>query len=194
MLKGTPWMTMWFTPRVTVRHLIEADEKPTWIPAVAIAAVHQSLQWLQTNHRFAAGSDPVSAVVSALLFGGAALVYSVLIGPFLLAFVGGWLGGAGDADDIRQAIAWSYVPTAVATVLWIPVLAAFGWRAFSADLTPRTAAQWMALPVLLLISVAALWTLVLQVGGLAEAQRFSIVRAVVSILILTVPLLLFAGL
>lgn len=194
MLKGTPWVTMWFMPRVTVRRLIDAEEKPSWIPVVTLAGIHQSLQWLQTHHGFTSGSDAVTALVFALLFGGAALVYSVLIGPFLLAFVGGWLGGTGDADDIRQAVAWSYVPTGAATALWIPVLAAYGWRAFSADLAPRSPAQWIVLPVLLAISAAAIWTLLLQIGGLAEAQRFSIVRAVLSILILSVPLLLLGAL
>jgi Yip1 domain len=193
MLQTSPWVTMWFAPRVTVRRLVEMEEKPSWIPVVALAGLHHSLQWLQTNHKVLA-SDGVTAVFFALLFGGAALVYSVLIGPFLLAFVGGWLGGAGDADDIRQAVAWSYVPTAVACAMWIPVIIAYGWRTFSADLTPKSAAQVLALPPLLLISVAVFWTIAIQVGAVAEAQRFSILRSIASIVILSLPILLFAGL
>jgi hypothetical protein len=141
----------------------------------------------------AAGGDALTAVVFAVLFGGAQLVYFVVIGSFLLAFVEGWLGGVGDADDIRQAVAWSYVPTAAATILWIPVVAAFGLRALSADLAPRSAAQLIVLPVVFLISATWIWTLVLQVGGLAEAQRFSIPRAILSIVILAVPALLVSG-
>ncbi len=194
MLQTSPWVTMWLAPRVTIRRLIEMEQKPSWIPVVALAGLHQSLQWMQSNHKMVASSDGLTAIGFALVFGGAALVYSVLIGPFLLAFIGGWLGGSGDADDIRQAVAWSYVPTAVASILWIPVITAYGWRAFSGDLTPQSAAQLLALPVMLLISVAALWTLAVQIGAVAEAQRFSILRSFLSILILSAPLLLFLGL
>jgi hypothetical protein len=40
------------------------------------------------------------------------------------------------------------------------------------------------------LSATLFWTLVLQVGGLAEAQRFSILRTILSMLILMVPTLL----
>jgi hypothetical protein len=179
---------MWFAPRVTVRRLIEAQEGPSWVPVVALAAVNQGFAWVQNHPQFASRGGVETVAAFALFFGAVMLLYSVLVGPFMLAFIGGWLGGDGDPVDIRQAMAWSLVRQALAAPLWILLLAAYGRKAFHPqDLPP------MALPLLLLITMAAFWTLPLQVAGLAEALRFSIWRALLSILILSLPLFLFGA-
>jgi Yip1-like protein len=180
---------MWFAPRVTVRRLIETEERPSWVPVVALAGINQGFVWLQNHSQFAFRGGVETAAGFALFFGAVTLVYSVLVGPFLLAFVGGWLGGDGDPVDIRQAVAWSLVPQAVAAPLWIPLLAAYGRNAFNPQGLPL-----MALALVFLIAIAAFWTLPLQVAGLAEALRFSIWRALLSIFILSLPLFVFGAL
>ena len=179
---------MWFAPRVTVRRLIETQERPSWVPVVALAGVSQGFGWVTNHPQFASRGGVETVAAFALFFGAAALVYSVLVRPFMLAFVGGWLGGDGDPVDIRQAMAWSLVPQALAAPLWFLLLAAYGRKAFN----PQDLSL-MALPLLLLITMATFWTVTLQVAGLAEALRFSIWRALLSLIILSLPLLLFAA-
>jgi hypothetical protein len=188
----SPWRTIWLSPRATIRRLVDAEVRPSWVPVVALAALHQAVMSLQVDPTdgtlsFARSAMPVVIAVLQLLFG-------VLVGPFLLAFVGGWLGGDADPADIRQSVAWSNVPYAVATVCWIPILAAFGGQAFREDLAAESPLQWIALPMFLAIGAAALWSFVLQVITLAEVQRFSNARALASILILVIPLLLLGAL
>ena len=120
----SPWRTVWFSPRLTMRRVLAAEPRPSWTAVIALAALHQVFSSLQV--------DPVSGAFSAnrsampAILGALQIVFGVLVGPFLLAFVGSWLSGEADADDLRHAVAWSYVPHAIFGLLWIPILIAFG--------------------------------------------------------------------
>lgn len=106
-----------------------------------------------------------------------------------------WCPGEADADDIRQSVTWSYVPFAVAGLLVIPVVLAYGGSPDAADPHDSVTAPAIATLTAVLITVVAIvWTLVLQVTTLAGVQRFSILRAIASMIILVIPLLLLAAL
>jgi hypothetical protein len=185
-----PWRTMWFSPRVTMRRLLEAETRPSWIPVVALAAVSSALSSMQLDE---AGALSASRSAMPVIIGSLQVIFGVLVGPFLLAFVGGWLGGEADPADIREVLAWSYVPIAVGSVLWIPLVLTLGTRAFGTDSEPLTGLQWLSVPLLLGIGVSYLWSLPLMVGGLAAVQRFSIGKAILCLVILSVPLLLLGA-
>ena len=175
---------MWLAPRETVRRIIDAEERPSWYPVVALASMSQGLLWLQGNPRVVLEGSAAAAAGMALFFGALMLVYSVIVGPFLLAIVGGWLGGEGDASDVRQAIAWSLVPQAAAVIVWIVMLAVFGRLVFTPDPPVYTAPSFLA------IAVLGVWTFVLQVAVLSAALRFSIWRALLLIVIFSIPVIL----
>src|SRR5687767_10504183 len=101
----SPWLTMWLSPRTTVSRLISMEARPSWMPVVALAGVQQALFWVVENYTYAI-QLPGTAAGFAVFFGVVGLVYSTLISPFLIAIIGGWFGGDGDAGDVRQAIAW----------------------------------------------------------------------------------------
>jgi hypothetical protein len=121
-----------------------------------------------------------------VVIGVAQTIFGVLIGPFLLAFIGGWLGGEADPSEIRQAIAWGYAPFAVAGLCWIP-LALWYRGSISA---PEAEIPLAVVPLMLVVVVGAIWSAVAQIIMLAEVQRFSIIRAIASIVILMIPVLL----
>jgi hypothetical protein len=123
-----------------------------------------------------------------VLIGMLQIVFGVLVGPFLLAWVGGWFGGDADPSDIRQSVAWSYAPLAVTAVAWIPSLLAPGQIGSDPPL------DWSLVLGMLGLAIGAIWSFVMQVVTLAEVQRFSTWRALLSILILAIPMLLLASL
>ena len=189
-----PWRTIWFSPRRTIRAIVEAEVRPSWVPVVALAALHQVLAAILG----AMGPDGTITTARATMpavVGGLQMIFGVLVGPFILAFTSGWFGGQADPDDIRQSVAWSYAPLAVATIFLMPILAA-STSLRQADIAGNvmTASQigaaLIALGALVLYFAAIAWALVLQVVTLAEVQRFSILRAIGSLTILLVPLLL----
>jgi hypothetical protein len=125
------------------------------------------------------------------------VIFGVLVGPFLLAFSGGWFGGQADPEEIRQSLVWSYAPFAVTAVCWVPLLAGGGAIATVPGEVPSAAIVVKALLLLAvtLVYVAALvWTFVLQVITLAEVQHFSVPRSLGSIVVWMIPLLLLSAL
>jgi hypothetical protein len=182
-----PWGTVWFSPRMTIRRIVDSEARPSWVPVVALAAMTQALGSLQRDPADLTFS--VSWSTMPVILGVLQLVFGVLVGPFLLAFAGGWLGGQADPEEIRPAVAWSLVPFALAGLLWIPILLAYGGP-MSPAIQPQDVFQWLGLLFALVIFAAVWWSLVLEVIMLAEVQRFSILRALASVIILMIPLLL----
>src|SRR5262249_19222369 len=134
------------------------------------------------------GSISISRSIFPAAVGLAQFGFGIFIGPFLLAIVGGWLGGEGDPRDIRQAVAWSYLPYVVGN---IPVTAALLFGGVSV-FDPTGGGS---IPVLLLILglvawVVTIWSFVLLIAGIAEVQRISIWRALASVCILMIPVLM----
>ena len=182
----SPWRTIWFSPRQTIRRLIDGVVQTSWVPVVALAAVTQAFTASLDGDsgRLLSASDAVMPGVIA----AAQLVFGIVVGPFVLAFVGRWFGGDADPADLRQAIAWSYAPLAAVTIVWVPVLLA---RAANTATTEGVGVGVVVATVATVI--AYVWSLPLLVIGVAEAQRFSIARAIGSILILAIPALLLSA-
>jgi Yip1-like protein len=188
-VRNSPWLTMWFRPRTTVSRLMSMETRPSWIPVVALAGLHQALLWASENYTYAV-RHPGTAAGYALFFGGVALVYGLVIAPWLIVIIGHWFGGQGDPADVRLAVAWSMVPMAFSFLAWIPLFAALGWQALDPwGLEP--AAQWLAM---LPFVIFPIWMFVLQVASFAAALRFSIWRALACLVILIVLSALLRGL
>ena len=180
---ASPWVSIWFSPRRTIRRVLDSEAPPAWWPVIALAVVGQMIGALSFDPT---GGVNVSASFMPVVLGAVQIVFGVLIGPFLLAFTGSWFGGEADPSEIRQAVAWGYVPIAIAGLGWIPVVLIYGGELAKPD--PQ-----IPLPVAIVglaVVIGALWSVVTQVIALSEVQRFSIARAIASMLILLIPLLL----
>jgi hypothetical protein len=189
-----PWRTIWFSPRRTMRELLAAEMRPGWTLVVGLAALHGALATL--GGLAAKGELSFNMAAMPTIVGVLQVVFGVLVGPFLLAFSGGWFGGQADPEEIRQSLAWSYAPFAVTAVCWIPVIQAGGGAAAPVQVDAPSASMVLKAVLLLavtLVHVAALaWTFVLQVITLAQVQHFSVSRSLGSIVIWMIPLLLLS--
>jgi hypothetical protein len=186
-----PWRTMWFSPRITIRGILDVADRPSWMPVAVLAVASTAIAQIKADD---SGVLSLSRSMMPVILSSLNLVYGLIIAPFVAAIVGGWLGGDADPTDLREAIAWSYVPIAASSVLWIPILLTLGTRAFGAGAEPFVGLEWLGALLLIAISVSYFWTIPLQVGGLAAAQRFSIGKAILYVLILSIPLFLLAAL
>ena len=85
---------MWFAPRRTVRNLMASEQRSSWIPVVVLAGIASSILALK------AGSDDAlrgtaTPIGVAIFHGGVALIYGLLISPFVIALVAGLLSADG---------------------------------------------------------------------------------------------------
>jgi hypothetical protein len=165
------------------------EQRPSWIPVVALAGINSSFILLINQSGDARAPSGLPSFQ-----GGLQLVYGVLISPFIIALVGGWLGAEGDADDVRLAVSWGYVPLAATVILWLRLFAAYGWDAVRLETPPPTTAQAGLMGTLYLpIGLAPLYSYILQLGGIAAALRTSLWRALIILIIPLVPLILLMG-
>ena len=178
----SPWLSVWLRPRVTIRHLADTDPRRHVLLLGAMGGIANSLsQAMQTN---AGDRTSLTAVVSSSVIGGTLIgIASLFVLALLLRWTGRWLGGQAPALQLRTAMAWALVPTAVALALWAPRLAIFGHELFSVY-TPRLASDPALGVQLLAFAVADLvlgaWTLVIAVAGVAAVQGFTVLRALAS--------------
>jgi hypothetical protein len=189
-----PWVTIWTRPRATVRHLIETDPGRSVLLLAALSGVSQTLDRASTQSAgdaFSMSTILLIAVLAGPLFG----LIGLYIGAALTEWTGRWIGGKGTVANLRTAMAWSCVPVVASLALWVVNLALFGSDMFTTAM-PRIEAN-PALALLLIASgfcavVLGVWTLVLALKGIGEAQGFSAWKALgnvlLSLLILIVPI------
>ena len=93
----------------------------------------------------------------------------------------------------REAVAWSYVPVAASSLLWIPILLTLATRAFGDGAQPLVGVEWLGVPLMIAVGLSYGWSIPLLIGGLAAAQGFSVAKAILYFVILLVPLLILTA-
>lgn len=135
-----------------------------------------------------------------LLVGPLGGVLKVYVSAALLHLTGRWLRGGASSEQLRTAVAWGGVPVLVSLALWLPLLLLVGGEMFS-DTTPRLQAGGLPTTIFFVILAAqvvlGIWSFVLSIKAVAEAQDFSAWRALANFVlagsILLVPILVVVG-
>ena len=178
-----PWFSIWRSPRETIREILDVDPRRHVQVLAVVAGFVEALEWAAENNL----GDRFPLLVILLICaaagaaGGLAFLYG---GAWLLQRVGAWLGGKGSFVDVRAAMAWSTVPLIWTLLFWLPAIGVFGIRLFqNQNLDLPEAVMWIA--PLLLVAVAAIiiavWMVYIFVMCLAEAHRFAVWRALVTV-------------
>jgi hypothetical protein len=105
---------------------------------------------------------------------------------WFVSWVGKWFKGQGSFTTVRSAYAWSCVPLIINVPLWLLMVALFGHQLFlnfpNAHLMPN--GEVLLLFIILVIKVIlAVWSLVIYLNALAEVQKFSILRAILNVVV-----------
>ncbi|AZI42487.1 hypothetical protein EHF33_06765 [Deinococcus psychrotolerans] len=176
----SPWRLMWTAPAATLNNMLQHGQGDAWaLPLLFGAGLLSSLA-PQVREMLVpmlpSGTNVFTvAVVSGVLLGG----LQALGWPPMLRTASKWLGGSGNLRASRLAAGWSCLP-----VLLSYILAPLGGSA-EAGAVPTLGGVLFGFFSLLL----SVWTLLLLVQSLAAAQRLSVPRAALSVLIGAVMLL-----
>ncbi len=160
----SPWSTIWLHPKLTMRHIL--DNFPTRFNHLFIIGgafthvVAYSISWY---------SWWLTAVVWVCLSIFAGLFVLYIVGG-LLKWTGSWLKGQGSYQDVRAAIAWSQIPVLIFFIVEMIILTIVGGD--GGNLFYAT--------VLFLLS---LWAVIIFLCCLAEAHKFSFLKALVSYIV-----------
>lgn len=177
-----------------MRDLMSSEARPSLVPMIAAVTATYAVGALDLD---ASGhSLSFSRSVIPMLVVGSRMVLTFLVGPVILAVVGRWLRGQGDAKGTLHAVVWSYLPLVVSACIYTPVgLMAVGLQFFALDRIAQigtveiTESLVTTFAVLRAVDLAGkVWTVGLVIVTISEVHRFSIWRALVAVAVFYMPL------
>jgi Yip1 domain len=178
-----PWRTIWFSPRRTIRQLI-AEPTSGWRSLFLLGLATSLLSTL--NGWLALDTPAMDLVRSSTLI----VVIEILAmwpGARLMRRYGRWRGGRGVTAQIKVAMAYSYIPMIAGALFWIPLWIATGGVGFQWQDGPQP-----ILPSMLYFAteLGGYWAGIVSLITLAEVHRFSVWRALETILVFSLVLIM----
>jgi len=173
-----PWLSIWLWPRRTIRQIIDANPRYGLPIIIVLAGLVRGLG-VAVNANVGDTIETPTILIMAAVLGPLAFLLSIYLMGSLTRWVGSWLGGEAETEEVRTAFAWAWVPTIYLLPLWLIMIAGFGADLFASDIPLLYTNPLLALPLLafsLLDLAVSLWVQVLLCLGLAGVHRFSFWR------------------
>lgn len=174
-----PWLTMWTQPRVTIRHLLLTNPSygVFWIVSLnALQAVFFYANWwslaLNVHYRLILS---IGIILSPLI--GMLWLY---VSGFVFYLTGRLMKGRAPFAHLRTCIAWSLIPHSISLLMWLILIFVSYEGAFihNAEGSP-------SIFVNLIYLIVAIWSFVLLVQSIREAQRFSVAKTILNIFLVS---------
>jgi hypothetical protein len=187
-----PWLSMWVSPRATVRNIVAQNPKKClWILAF-IYGFTSLLNCFQ--------SVPIAVMTGLLPMFFITLVLATFWGyaffaiwSWVITFTGKLFKGKATFAAARAAYAWSCVPLLGNVVLWLLLVGFYGRMLFFGP-QHHVTLSGPALTLLFIILIGklifAIWSVVLYLQALAEVQGYSVLRSIGNVIVATLFLVI----
>ena len=195
MSEKSAWLTIWVSPRATIRRIVaENAKKSLWILAAiyGFSAILSSFQSLSAGFVVKMLPIFILAVIFAPIWGYVAFA----IWSWVVMWTGKCFKGQGDFQAIRASYAWSCVPLVGSDLIWIAMILLMGSQLFTPSVAQQaypTGQTLLLLSFLLGKVVFSVWSLVIYLNALAEVQKFSILRAIGNVVFAGILIGIVAG-
>ncbi len=170
-MENNPWKTVWSSPKKTVRSAITFKKTRLLYILVIIAGVLRVLDGAVADNM--GDSLPFVTILLISLFGGAVVgVVGWWILAGLMTFIGKWVGGIGSYEEMKVAIAISYIPLAISSLLYLLDILFIGKELFMDSELSLFKSFWLLFSSTISV-VFSIWSLFILIKGIAEVHRFS---------------------
>ena len=184
-VQGNPWLSIWTEPKKTIRAIVNSNAKFGFLILSAIYGLPLAFNLAQS---FAfSGAVPIWAIlVGSLVVCTFLGMIGISLSAWLLHLTGRWIGGKGNFQTVRAAVAWSNVPNIVTILMWFVLLGIFGAQVFNRDFSETHFVGYQAgvlFLIMLVETIVSIWGFIILLNALAEVQGFSIWRAILNVVI-----------
>ncbi len=184
MSEENPWLAIWVRPRDTIRSIIaENPRRFLWVLAFIYGFTSLLNGFQSFPIALQMGMMPVLLIslIIAPLWGYAFFA----IWSWVVVWVGKILKGQANFETARAAYAWSCVPLVGNIPLWLLLVFFYSRFLFYGmqDQVVMPGAAMMLFIILIAKLVFAIWSVVIYLQMLAEVQQFSILRAIVNVIL-----------
>jgi signal peptidase I len=170
---GSPWITVWFSPRLTIERLIAGRASHlVWLLATLgmIATIYQQATFIDVDDLFQDGHF----AIGLLLLGTVAGIIWLYLYAIILGWIGRCLGGEATALQIRTVFAWSMLPVIVSSAVVLGIRAA---------MEPGEIVSGATIALILIFTV---WSFAIFLLMLGRVERFGFWRTIFTYLIAAV--------
>lgn len=183
---------IWLNPRKVFRFL-HTYQYNKYVYLLLVFAGMANAFYKNSDHDLSTGNIFLFLVLGGLLGFIGNYFYAAL-----LSFTGSWINGRAQTGALLRVIAFSNLPIIFSITIVIARFIVRGDGNFSEELeNAGKLTYYLEYFLIFLNAVLGFWTFVLMVVGISEVQRFSIGKAILNamlpILIIVIPLLLFFG-
>lgn len=180
-----PWFSIWTRPRATIAGIIaeNPDRSIWWLASIyGFCSLMNMFQSIALGSAMGTFGILILAIVISPIYG----YLSFSIWSWFVYRVGSWFKGQGTFKTVRAAYSWSCVPIILNIPLWLLMVMLFGHQLFlnfpDAHLLP-TSLVILLFVILIAKVVLAVWSLVIYLNALAEVQSFSVLRAILNVVV-----------
>jgi len=174
-LPVSPFFSIWIKPRETIRGIVKTDVKKHVLLLAMLAGISTALSSASSGNW--GDHLPLISILAICIFLGPVIgIILLYLFGVIFRWTGGWLGGKASFEVIRAAYAWSSIPIIFVLPLWIPRILLFGEELFT-KAKPSMFANPLSVIILLVFSVANIWSFVLLVTCMSEVLKFSAWKA-----------------
>lgn len=173
-----PWISIWCSPKKTLRALLEKDPKRVILWLAIVSGVISAFSWLGYLWLYKPSHPEYQTalfIIGTVVVGVIAGLIHLYFGGWLYRLTGSWLGGKGTFTEVKCAIGWSFYPFIIAGIFGLISMLAF----------PN---PWLQSTFGLLNVIVAIWGFVILMNLIGEAHSFSAWKAVLAFLIAVVLL------
>lgn len=180
-----PWKSIWSNPRETIRKIISIN--PNY-HAKILMTLYGVLGLLSISQQLSLGTAHplyrilLLVIVFAFVWGYLTTSFSAIV----VYLTGKLLGGEATWKQIRCVFIWSVVPLTVNLATWIVLIALFGKDLFTGVIDPLALSStrvYFVFGLSLAQIVFSIWSLVIIINGVAEVQKFSVLRSLGNLLL-----------
>ena len=182
-----PWVRMWISPRATMRVLLDTDPKKDVLLLMIAAGLGT---YLSASIAKGLGGflSLSSIIILTLVFGPVMGFIRLYIGAALLRWTGSWIGGKGNAIQVRSALAWSMVPEVLLLIILGIAIVIFGNTLFLSSALQGETSVYVPLFVQgfrIVRILLSIWGVAILVVCLSEVQKFSLWKSLANLLLST---------
>jgi hypothetical protein len=191
-----PFLTIWTRPRATIRGIVDTNPLLHVVPLAMAGGVVQTID--RAVQRNAGDVLSLPAIIALAVFlGPIGGLIGLFVGGWFTRTAGRWLGGHATPEQVRAAIAWSFIPGLATIPILIVQIGFFGRDLFTQS--KLTVDSDSFLTVVLMVTgvlevVLGIWSFVILLKCVGEVQGFSAWKAFGSFiligLVIFVPIML----
>lgn len=186
-----PWLSIWTKPRATIQQIVESNPTQYVLLLAALGGVSNSLD--RASVKNTGDLLPLWLVMVLVILGGSFVgVLGLYVGSFVIRWTGKWIGGVGNTQHIRAAMAWANVPSVVNLLIWVPQLLLVGHEMFT-KATPRLEGSLSLSSAMLVLgtiqTVMSIWAIFIFFKSLGQVQGFSAWKALGNVCLATLILI-----